>query len=113
MHGVLGAKVAAELMDDDDDDLAIAAVNVLGAVHRHDAHEWLTRASRSPRPAVRLAAIRALANRPSPDSVEILSWAARLDDDPTMPVEAIEGLRRIAATGDSPLAQRAAVHALR
>lgn len=113
MHGVLGAKVAAELTDDDDDDLAIAAVNVLGAVHRHDAHQWLTRASRSPRPPVRLAAIRALANRPSPDSVEILSWAARLDDDPAMPLEAIEGLRRIAASGDSTLAQRAAVHALR
>src|SRR5918995_4122918 len=34
MHGVLGEKVAAELMDDPDDDLAIAAVNVLGAVLR-------------------------------------------------------------------------------
>ena len=113
MHGVLGAKVSAELMDDDDDDLAIAAVNVLGAVHRHDAREWLTRASRSSRPAVRLAAIRALAMRPSPESVEVLSWAARLDDDPALAPEAIEALRRIAATAERPLAQRAAVHALR
>jgi HEAT repeat protein len=113
MHGVLGAKVAAELMDDPDDDLAIAAVNVLGAVLRQDAHEWLTRASRSRRPAVRLAAIRALAERPHPDSVEILSWAARIDDDAALAPEAIDALRRIAAAGDHPLSQRAAVHALR
>lgn len=113
MHGVLGARVSAELMDDPDDDLAIAAVNVLGALPRHDAHEWLTRASRSTRPAVRLAAIRALAERPNADSVEILSWAARLDDDPALAPEAIDALRRIAATAEHPLAQRAAVHALR
>ena len=113
MHGVLGAKVATELIDDADDDLAIAAINVLGAVHRHDAHEWLTRASRSTRPAVRLAALRALAERPTPDSVEVLSWAARLDDDPALAPEAIDALRRIAATADHPLSQRAAVHALR
>ena len=113
MHGVLGAKVAAELIDDPEDDLAMAAVNVLGAGHRHDVREWLTRASRSTRPAVRLAAIRALATRPNPDSVEILSWAARLDDDPAMPAEAIDALRRIAATAERPLGQRAAVHALR
>ena len=113
MHGVLGTKVAAELMTEDDDDLAVAAVNVLGAVHRHDAHEWLTRAARSPRSAVRLAAIRALATRPNPASVELLSWAARLDDDPALPGDAIEALRRIAASPDQPVAQRAAVDALR
>jgi HEAT repeat protein len=113
MHGVLAAKVAAELMDDDDDDLAIAAVSVLGGVHRHDAREWLTRASRSSRPAVRLAGIRALAMRPTPESIEVLSWAARLDDDPALAPEAIDALRHIAATADRPPSQRAAVHALR
>lgn len=113
MHGVLGAKVAAELMDNDDDDLAIAAVNVLGAVRRHDAHQWLTRASRSSRPAVQLAAIRALATRPHSDSVEVLSWAAHLDDNPDLPIEAINALRRIAGAVDHPVAQRAAVSALR
>ena len=112
MHGVLAARVAAELMDDADADLAIAAVNVLGAVHRHDAHEWLTRATRSPRPAVQLAAIRALAVRPHPDSVEVLSWAAHLDDNPALPAEAIEALRRLAVS-EHPVAQRAAVAALR
>ena len=113
MHGVLGAKVAAELMDADDDDLAIAAVAVLGAVRRHDAHEWLTRASRSPRPAIQLAAVRALATRPHAESVEVLSWAAHLDDNPELPIEAIHALRRIAADADHPVAQRAAVTALR
>jgi HEAT repeat protein len=113
MHGVLGAKVAAELMDEEEDDLAVAAVNVLGGVRRHDAHEWLTRASRSARPAVQLAAVRALAERPHPDSVEVLSWAAHLDDTPELPIEAINALRRIAAAIDHPIAQRAAVSALR
>lgn len=112
MHGVLGTRVAAELMTDEDDDLAIAAVGVLGAQHRHDAHEWLTNAARSPRPAVRLAAIRAIATRPTPASVELLSWAARLDDDPAAPSDAIDALCRIAAS-DQPVAQRAAVGALR
>ena len=113
MHGVLGAKVAAELMEADDDDLAIAAVSVLGAVRRHDAHEWLTRASRSVRPAIQLAAVRALGTRPHTDSVEVLSWAAHLDDNPDLPAEAINALRRIAANSDHPSAQRAAVSALR
>ena len=113
MHGVLAAKVAAELIEDADDDLAIAAVGVLGGVHRHDAHHWLTRAARSPRPTVQLAAIRALAVRPHPDSVEVLSWAAHLDDNPPLPGEAIAALRRIAMDGEHPVAQRAAVGALR
>ena len=113
MHGVLGAKVAAELMEAEDDDLAIAAVSVLGAVRRHDAHEWLTRASRSIRPAIQLAAVRALGTRPHTDSVEVLSWAAHLDDNPDLPAEAINALRRIAANADHPSAQRAAVSALR
>jgi HEAT repeat protein len=113
MHGVLAAQVAAELMDDADDDLAIAAIDVLGAVHRHDAHDWLTRAARSPRPAVQLAAIRALATRPHPDSVEVLSWAAHLDDVAGVPLEAIDALRRLAVNGEQPIAQRAAVSALR
>ena len=42
-----------------------------------------------------LAAIRALAMRPSPGSVEVLSWAARLDDQCEVPAAAIEALRRI------------------
>ena len=113
MHAVLAARVAAELMEDEDDDLAIAAVNVLGAVHRHDAHEWLTRAARSPRPSVQLAAVRALAERPTVDSVEVLSWAAHLDETPGLPAQAIDALRRIAAAADHPAAQRAAVAALR
>jgi HEAT repeat protein len=113
MHGVLAAKVAAELMDDEDDDLAIAAVHVLGGVRRHDAHGWLTRASRSSRPAIQLAAVRALAERPHPDSVEVLSWAAHLSDNPALPGEAIDALRRIAGAADQGGAQRAAVSALR
>lgn len=113
MHGALATKVAADLMDDADDDLAVAAVNVLGAVHRHDAHEWLTRATRSPRAAVQLAAIHALATRPMAESVEVLLWAAHLDDAPAVPAAAIDALRRMASAAEQPQAQRAAVQALR
>ncbi len=113
MHGALAARVAAELMVDADDDLAVAAVNVLGAVHRHDAHDWLTRAARSPRAAVQMAAIQALAARPTTHSVEVLSWAAHLDENPLLPAAAIDGLRRLAATVEQPATQRAAVSALR
>ncbi len=113
MHGVLGSKVAAELVGDDDDDLAIAAIGVLGAASRTDAHDWLTRAAHSSRLPVQLAAIRALAMRSSPDSVDVLSWAARLDDEAEVPAEAIDALRRIASSVDTPVTQRAAVAALR
>jgi HEAT repeat protein len=62
---------------------------------------------------VRLAAIRALATRPHPASVEVLSWAAHLDDVAGVPLEAIDALRRLAVNGEQPVAQRAAVSALR
>ena len=107
-----GARVAAELIDDADDDLAIAAVKVVGAA-RTDAHAHLERAVRSSRPGLQLAAIQALSARPSLDSVEVLSWAARTNDTPPMAEDAIEALRRIGAAIEYPMAQRAAVTALR
>jgi HEAT repeat protein len=113
MDEVVAAAAAAELVDADDDDLAIAAVNVLGTVRRQDAHEWLTQATRASRPPVQLAAIRALAARPHADAIEVLSWAAHLDDHPQLPIEAIQALRRIAGAAEHPAAQRAAVGALR
>ena len=51
--------------------------------------------------------------RPSLDAVEVLAWAARVDDVPSLAEEAIDALRQIGATANHPLAQRAAVSALR
>jgi HEAT repeat protein len=109
----LAAKAAADLLDDADDDLAIAAVKVLGSIQRREAQALLTRAAQSSRLAVQLAAIRAMGTRPTTSSVEMLSWAARVIDTPALFEEAIDSLRRIGAAADHPLAQRAAVTALR
>jgi HEAT repeat protein len=109
----LAARAAAGLIDDADSDLAIAAVTVLGSIPRGETHALLERAARSPRPSLQLAAVRAFAGRPTPDSVNVLSWAARVADVPSLAEEAIDALRRIGAAVDHPVAQRAAVAALR
>jgi len=108
----LAARAAADLLDELDDDLAIAAVKVLGSIPRPDAHALLERAARSPRPALQLAAIRAFAIRPSVDSVDVLAWAARVADIPSLAEESIDALRQLGAS-TSPHTQRAAVTALR
>ena len=67
--GVLNPQVAARaatgLLDEPDDDLAIAAVKVLGSIQRAEAYALLERAVRSTRPVLQLAVIRAFATRPS------------------------------------------------
>ncbi|HUQ88589.1 MAG TPA: HEAT repeat domain-containing protein [Vicinamibacterales bacterium] len=109
----LAARTAIDLLDDRDDDLAIAAVKVLGSLARPDAQVLLERAARSTRPGLQLAAIRALATRPTVESVEILGWAARVTDTPSLAQEAINSLQQIGASTVHPLAARAAVDALR
>jgi HEAT repeat protein len=104
------ARVAAELIGEQDD-LAIAAINVLGGIPGLTSHLQLARAARSSRPALQRAAIQAFAHRPGPDAIEVLSWTARAGDR-TLAEDAIDALRRIAAA-ESPSAQRAAVAALR
>jgi HEAT repeat protein len=108
----LAGRAAAELIDDAEDDLANAAIRVLGSIDDSASHALLGIAARSPRPALQLAAVRAFATRPSVDAVEVLSWAARVTDLPSMAEEAIDALRQIGASAN-PLAQRAAVNALR
>jgi len=113
INPALAAKAAADLIDDADDDLAIAAVRVLGSIQRPDAEALLERAARSTRPALQLAAIRAFAGRPTLESVELLAWAARVTDTPSLPEEAINSLRQVGASTAHPIAERAAVDALR
>ena len=109
----LAARVGAELVGDADDDLAIAAVKVLGSIPRADAHALLEQAARSSRSTLQLAAIRAFVGRPTVEAVEVLAWAARVADVPSLAEEAIDALRRIGAAVEHPVAQRAAVAALR
>ena len=109
----LAARAAAELIADADDNIAIAAIGVLGAIGRPEGHVLLGRAARSSRPALQRASIKALARRPSVEAVEVLAWAARVDDDGALAPSAIDSLRQIGADADHPFAQRAALGALR
>lgn len=109
----VAARVASEVIRDNDDDLAIAAVRVLGGIHRPAAHAILEQAVRSARSSLQLAAVRAFATRPGVESVEVLAWAARVDDAPPLAEAAIDALRCLAGHPDQPLTQRAAVTALR
>jgi HEAT repeat protein len=113
INPALAAKAAADFIDDADDDLAIAAIKVLGSIQRPDAQALLERAARSTRPALQLAAIRAFAERPTLESVEMLAWAARVADTPSLAEEAINSLRQVGASTAHPVAERAAVDALR
>ncbi len=110
---VLASKVASELIQEADDDLAIAAVKVLGSTARPEALALLEHAVRSSRPALQLAAVGALATRTSVAAIEVLAWAARSEDSLELSHEAIDALRQIGGHADQPLAQRAAVAALR
>lgn len=105
------ARVAADLIAEEDDDLAIAAIRVLGGIPGLTSHLQLERAARSARPALQQAAIDAFADRPGLDAIEVLAWTARAGDG-ELAKTAIDALRRIAAA-DLPSAQRAAVAALR
>ena len=109
----LAARVAAELIEEPDDDLAIASIKVLGSIPRPEVHTLLEQTARSSRWALQLAAVRAFAERPSLDSVEVVAWAARVGDVPSLAEEAIDTLRTIGGTVSQPVAQRAAVAALR
>jgi len=109
----LAARAAAELINDADDNIAIAAISVLGSIGRPEGHLLLGRAARSARPALQRASINALARRPSAEAVEVLIWAARDGDDPALSRSAIDALRRIGGEADFPFAQRAAIAALR
>jgi HEAT repeat protein len=105
------AKAAADLLSEEDDDLAIAAIKVLGTVPGLTSHLLLERAAHSSRQSVQYAAIGAFAERPTLDSIEVLAWTARAGDR-DLAEAAIDALRRIAAS--EPLSsQRAAVAALR
>lgn len=108
----LAARAAADLVDCADDELAIAAIQVLGSIQTAEVHALLEGAARSRRPGLQLSAIRAFAMRRSVEAVDVLAWAARVSDTPSMAEEAIDALRQIGASG-SQLAQRAAVAALR
>ena len=108
----LAVRAAEDLIDDPDDDLATAAVTVLGAISAPETHTLLVRAARSRRWAIQLAAVRAFAAKPSQGAVDVLEWAARVDDVPSLSEAAIDALRQIGGNSKQPLVRRAAVSAL-
>ena len=102
MHalGVLDAPhlsgVAATLIREDDADLAAAALAALSSVSDPGVDDLLDETARGANPASRIPAVQALASRPRVKSVEVLSWAARVDEPRELRSVAIEGLRRLA-----------------
>ncbi len=117
MHalGVLDAPhlsgVAASLIRDNDADLVAAALTALGSVSDPRVDVLLEETARAAGAESRIAAVQALATRPRLRSVDVMSWAARTDDQPELREAAVDGLRRLAEAPDRDVA-RAAVDVL-
>ena len=99
--------VAAALVRDDDSDLAAAALSALASVSDQRVDELLAEAARGHNAALRIPAAQALAARPGLRSVEVLDWAARCDDPRELRGIAIEGLRRLAQSSATDVADAA------
>jgi HEAT repeat protein len=103
--------LAASLIRDADPDLAAAALSALAAAVDPNVDQLLEDAARSSDLGRRVAAVQALASRPGRKAVDVLAWAARVNDPRELRGVAIEGLRRM-ARGDSAAQRAAAVEAL-
>lgn len=117
MHalGVLDAPhlsgVASTLIREDDADLAAAALAALSSVSDPGVDDLLDETARGANRASRIPAVQAFASRPRVRSVDVLSWAARVDDPRELRSVAIEGLRRLAQASSADVTA-AAVEAL-
>ena len=117
MHalGVLDAPhlsgVAATLIREDDPDLAAAALAALSSVSDPGVDDLLEETARGVNVASRIPAAQALASRLRVKSVDVLAWAARVDDPRELRSVAIEGLRRLAQASSAEVTE-AAVEAL-
>jgi HEAT repeat protein len=104
--------VVRTLLEEDDEDLACAAIAAIGRLPGDEADDLLERMVRTSSGARRAAAVDAWSRRISRRAVDVLTWAARLVDVAAVPQRAIEGLRSIASAGDERETQAAAVTAL-
>ena len=117
MHalGVLDAPhlsgVAATLIREADPDLAAAALAALSSVSDPGVDDLLEETARGVNVASRIPAAQALASRLRVKSVDVLAWAARVDDPRELRSVAIEGLRRLAQASSAEVTE-AAVEAL-
>ncbi|HVG71997.1 MAG TPA: HEAT repeat domain-containing protein [Vicinamibacterales bacterium] len=117
MHalGVLDAPhlagVAATLIREDDADLAAAALAALSSVSDPGVDDLLEETARGANAASRIPAVQAMASRPRLRSVDVLAWAARIDEPRELRRVAIEGLRRLAQASSADV-NAAAVEAL-
>ena len=105
------SSVAATLIREDDADLAAAALAALSSVSDPGVDDLLDETARRPNIASRIPAVQALASRPRVRSVDVLSWAARVDEPRELRSVAIEGLRRLAQASSAEVTA-AAVEAL-
>jgi HEAT repeat protein len=107
-----GPDAAAILLphaDEDEEELAAAALRGLGRVTGHaGAIATLRAALRSTDAARRLAAVGGLAGQPDAETIDALKWAARADRDDRVAAAAVDALgalaRRPAAPGDAAVA---------
>ena len=90
------AGVAATLIRENDSDLAAAAMSALTNVTDPRVDELLEETARGADARARIPAIQALASRSRLQSVEVLDWAARVDEPRELRALAVEGLRRLA-----------------
>jgi HEAT repeat protein len=94
-----GARVVAFLapfVESNDNDLARAAIAGLGLIGHPDALPPLLAALRSPDPARRVDALRAVGERGGPGAVDALRWVAGADAEPQVVQSAIRALSRLA-----------------
>jgi HEAT repeat protein len=96
------------LAEDEAVDVARAAVAACARTGGDESDEVLTRAIRSSDGELRVAAAAALANRATPSAVDLLEYAALVDDAPGLSAAAMEGLARIAISTDASVACKAA-----
>ena len=91
--GAIGGRRTVSLLApfvmSEDQDLAGAALLALGAVGHPDALQPILSALRSPDPARRLIAVRAIAARRDHEAAEALQWVASADNDETVADAAI------------------------
>jgi HEAT repeat protein len=88
--------VLAPFAESDETDLARAALAGLGLTDQPDAAPILLAALRSPNPALRMEALRALGKLGGPSAVDGIEWVAAADKDAAVVQTAIDALRNLA-----------------
>jgi len=100
-------RIAPSAIEDDDQDVAAAAVAALSTARGPESETLIERALQSPADAVRIAAAETLGYVGTPAAIQMLAWAARLPDPLILSTTAMASLRRVAAAGGEHAASAA------